>query len=450
MSQGGYSSSSDDDISDDVGSNVSDVSYTGTLLDVEERGAISTDSVTLLKDQLLESMDNISDKRKSTREHALKVFIKILSKTSKGSEMLEGREETVTFKLLNVVKRNKKNSDAILALKALELVAITFGASNQGMYDECVKVLFPMIKTSRKDAVRGAAIRAAAMICFVSTIEESSTIDCMGMFESVFRDAVRYLMDGDEDGDEDSSKKKRKTKKKNKTSFLGLTASLNGWGLLATTRSEKYLGTSAFKTITPLLNELLEHDSNEVRKAAGQNAALLAQYRFKIHHEEEDDEDEDKDEDKDEKELLDTIRSQLKALSIENSRYKSKRDMKAQRSFFRAVCGTLESGSAPEMKIVLRGEKVIFDSWTDVKRFEAFRTSLGGGISTYLQSDTVLRQVFDLGPVRVVSSADRLSKLEKRMYRSPNSELSKARTIDRARERGKKAAARNAVYSGGF
>ena len=121
--------------------------------------------------------------------------------------------------------------------------------------------------------------------------------------------------------------------------------------------------------------------------------------------------------------------------------------MKAQRSFFRAVCKTLESGSAPEMKIVLRGEKVIFDSWTDVKRFEAFRTSLGGGISTYLQSDTVLRQVFDLGPARRVgSSADRLSKLEKRMYRSPNSELSKARSIDRTRERRKKMAARSTMF----
>ena len=98
------------------------------------------------------------------------------------------------------------------------------------------------------------------------------------------------------------------------------------------------------------------------------------------------------------------------------------------------------------MKIVLRGEKVIFDSWTDVKRFEAFRASLGGGISTYLQSDTVLRQVFDLGPARVGSSADRLSKLEKRMYRSPNSELSKARSIDRTRERRKKMAARSTMF----
>ena len=131
MSDDEYSSSSSDDDYSDSGSNVSDVSYTGTLLDVEDRRAAPTDA-TLQKTQLLDSLDNVSDKRKSTRERGLKSFISILSKTAEGSEMLEGREETVTFKLLNVIKKNKKNTDAILACRALELVSITLGASNQG------------------------------------------------------------------------------------------------------------------------------------------------------------------------------------------------------------------------------------------------------------------------------------------------------------------------------
>ena len=292
MSDDGYSSS-DEDYSDS-GSNVSDVSYTGTLLDVEDRRAAIPPDATLQKTQLLDSLDNVSDKRKSTRERGLKSFISILSKTAEGSEMLEGREETVTFKLLNVIKKNKKNTDAILACRALELVSITLGASNQGMYDECAKVLFPIIKTSRKDAVRGSAIRCAALICFVSSIEESSTLDCMGIFESVFRDIVESMNDDDDDDCGDGTRKKKKKKKKKKgKSFDALTSSLNGWGLLATTRSEKHLGSTAFKTVSPLLSELLEHESNEVRKAAGQNAALLAQFYFATHQDEENEEDDE-------------------------------------------------------------------------------------------------------------------------------------------------------------
>ena len=71
-------------------------------------------------------------------------------------------------------------------------------------------------------------------------------------------------------------------------------------------------------------------------------------------------------------------------------------------------------------------------------------------MNRYLESDSVLRQIFNLGPVRLGTSVERLSKLEKRMYRSPNSDISKARTIDRSRARGKKTAARHAVITGGF
>ena len=290
MSDDGYSSSSSDDDYSDAGSNVSDVSYTGTLLDVDDRLATRTDA-SLQKEQLLDSLDKISDKRKSTRERGLKVCIQILSKTAEGSEMLEGREETVIFKLLNVIKKNKKNTDAILACRAIELVSITLGANNESMYDECTKVLFPIIKTSKKDAVRGAAIRTASMVCFVSSIEESSTLDCMRLFESVFRDVVESMHDDDDD--DYYSHGGRKKKKKKSKNFDALTSSLNGWGLLATTRSEKDLGTSVFKRVAKLFSELLEHDSNEVRKAAGQNAALLAQFYFETHQEDENEEDDE-------------------------------------------------------------------------------------------------------------------------------------------------------------
>lgn len=136
-------------------------------------------------------------------------------------------------------------------------------------------------------------------------------------------------------------------------------------------------------------------------------------------------------------ELLTKMTSRFKDLSVENNRYKAKKQMKAQRSFFRALCCTLESGDAPEMKIVLRGESVVLNTWIDVKRLEAFRASLGGGIATFLSNDTVVRQVFGLGSARLVA-VERLSKIEKRLYRSPNSDASKARTMNRSRQRQQK------------
>ena len=52
----------------------------------------------------------------------------------------------------------------------------------------------------------------------------------------------------DDDDDEVDGTCDKKKKKKKKQCFDALTSSLNGWGLLATTRSEKHLS-HVFKTV---------------------------------------------------------------------------------------------------------------------------------------------------------------------------------------------------------
>eukprot|EP00939_MAST-03C_sp_MAST-3C-sp1_P002413 g2413.t1 len=439
--------SSDDDFSDTL-SNVSGVSYTDTEFDIgggsEGPEVVQVD----FEEKFLQALDGVSAKRASTRTSALKSFIKGMTKRL-CADILEDRTTTATYKLLACMKRSR-GADAVLAGQALELLIIILGPNNQAIYEDCAKALFPIVKTGRKIPIRAAAIRAIAMICFTASIERSSTVTCMAILEDIIKGAAGEFISDDEGGDDDGGApdspevKSRKKKKKKDISPI-LVQALKAWGLLSTTRTDAYLGSDGFKTMAPFLCALLDHDNYDVRCAAGQNAAHLAQHYFarvKAGGDAEEEEEGDL-----EKRLskggidrvVIALRVRLKEMSIESHRYKSKKELKKQRSFFRALCRTLESGEAPDMKIGLKTEKIVLSTWTDIKRMEAFRASVGSGMNLYLRTCPLLRDVFDLGPVRH-DAVEKLSKTEKRMFRSPNSEERKLRTLDRARERRIKAA----------
>lgn len=84
----------------------------------------------------------------------------------------------------------------------------------------------------------------------------------------------------------------------------------------------------------------------------------------------------------------------------------------------------------PSQKIKLRhGDILVVDTLPSTVRLNAFRRFLAEGFQVHLQENTLLHEVFGFQPRE--ERAERLSAHEKRMYRSPASAESKARSQDR-------------------
>lgn len=115
----------------------------------------------------------------------------------------------------------------------------------------------------------------------------------------------------------------------------------------------------------------------------------------------------------------------------------NKRTPKKQRSLRKAIVRALEGQVDNQHYKLSSGEEIIFDTWLDILRIQSFRVIFGGGWKKHLELNVFVRQVLSLGlPVTPVSDSElRLTREEKRLYRSPNSILEKKRTLQRQKRR---------------
>lgn len=113
---------------------------------------------------------------------------------------------------------------------------------------------------------------------------------------------------------------------------------------------------------------------------------------------------------------------------------RSRRSRAALCSTFRSLCALLHNGSLPPVKIKLRQcDTLLLDDPTDVIRINYLRRYLASGFQPHLQGNPLLHEVFDFTPA--TEPPERMSALEKRLFRSPSSAASKGRAQDRSAAR---------------
>jgi hypothetical protein len=98
------------------------------------------------------------------------------------------------------------------------------------------------------------------------------------------------------------------------------------------------------------------------------------------------------------------------------------------------VVHVVQGGESPTQKVKLRhGEELRVDTMADNVRLDAFRSLLGDGFQAHLQANTLLHCVFEFSPRS--EPQDKLTAIEKRMFRSPGSAANKELTRSRNQER---------------
>ena len=75
------------------------------------------------------------------------------------------------------------------------------------------------------------------------------------------------------------------------------------------------------------------------------------------------------------------------------------------------------------------------------------KSVLQSGFQYHFRHNSLVREIFGLGPPPEVDGNDRLTKLEKRMYMSDSSSLKKERALERTKERRHKRNQKNQFMS---
>ncbi|XP_042993017.1 interferon-related developmental regulator 1-like isoform X3 [Carya illinoinensis] len=344
-----------------------------------------TEEVQVHKDSLLEqALDALYEKRGSTRERALASIIDAFN-SSLQHGFLEKKFATLLHQCLNSIKRGS-SKEISLASHAIGLLALTVGSGN-----DAHKIL-----------------------------EDSIT---------PFSQALKSQSDSSKISSVVASK----------PSAAVITAVVSAWAFLLTTMDGFSLNPMHWQESISYLSSLLDKDDRSVRIATGEALALI----FEIGSVEKfcgeakgssngltQDGIKPREGFPHIQGLKGKIINQVRNLSAEaGGRSSAKKDLNSQRKLFRDILDFFEYGYCPETTVKIGGESLQTSSWSEQIQLNFLKRFLGGGFIKHMKENEFLHDVFGFTPKKYfLDDEHHISSAEKRMYRSPNSVLNKART----------------------
>ncbi|KAF5456116.1 hypothetical protein F2P56_025627 [Juglans regia] len=404
--------------SDDDNSSVSSSSTTRS----DRVPVLGTEEVQLDKDSLLEqALDALYEKRGSTREKALASIIEAFN-SSLQHEFLEKKFATLLHQCLNSVKRGS-SKEISLASHAIGLLALTVGPGDNAreILEESITPLSQAFKSVSDSLKISALLECLAIITFVGGNDSEETERSMQIMWQVVHPKLGSNVVA------------------SKPSAAVITAVVSAWSFLLTTMDGFSLNPKHWQESISYLSSLLDKDDRSVRIAAGEALALIFEIGSveKFCGEAKSSNDGSIQGSKPREGfshiqgLKGKIINQVKNLSAEaGGRGSAKKDLNSQRNLFRDILEFFEDGYCPEISVKIGGESLQTSSWSQLIQLNFLKRFLGGGFVKHMQENEFLHDVFGFTPKKkhLLDDEHRISSAEKRMYRSPNSVLNKART----------------------
>lgn len=398
---------------DDDNSSVSSSSTTRS----DRVSVLGTEEVELEKDSLLDqALDALFEKRGSTREKALAAIIEAFN-SSLQYQFLEKKFATLLHQCLNSIKRGS-SKEISLASHAIGLLALTVGPEDKAheILEESVTPLSQALK-SASDSAKISLLECLAVITFVGENDTEETERSMQIMWQVVHPKMGPNVGA------------------GKPSAVVITAVVSAWSFLLTTMDGVKLNPKLWQDSISYLSSLLDKDDRSVRIAAGEALALIFEMgsldKFSGGARDSSDSSTQGGKASHIQGLKSKIINQVKNLSAEaGGKGSTKKDLNSQRNFFRDMLEFFEDGYTPETSLKVGGESLQTASWYRLIQLNFLKHFLGGGFIKHMLENEFLQQIFEFTPKKkhLLDDEHRISSAEKRMYRSPNSVLNKART----------------------
>ncbi|KAI3491366.1 hypothetical protein L1887_44293 [Cichorium endivia] len=368
-----------------------------------------------------QSLDALYEKRGSTREKALTDIIEAFN-SSLPHEFVEKKFATLLHQCLNSVKKGSAKEIA-LASHAIGLLALTAGSGekSQEILEESVSPFSEALKSRSEASKIASLLDGLAVIAFVGGKEPEETEKCMQVMWQVVHPKLGPNVVA------------------TKPSPALITTVVSAWAFLLTTMDGWTLDPKSWQECVSYFSTLLEKDDRSVRIAAGEALALiyemgnLEKFCGASKGSNNDNSAPDGVSSRDLTHiqgLRAKVVNQVRDLAAEaGGKGSAKKDLNNQRNTFRDILEFLEDGYAPETSVKIGGESLTTTTWSQLIQLNFIKRFLGGGFVKHMQENEFLHEVFDFTPKKkLLLSADRVSATDKRMYRSPNSIVNKART----------------------
>lgn len=325
----------------------------------------------------------------STREDALEKLVKIFT-FKYVRDCLENYHETTLERIKKAIIKGSTSKEKILGAKLLELLFLTVEWNSESHFLEIVPTIKKIIKDGKSNDVRAALVHTLAICCFVSDVDPNEVAELMNFYLQLAT----------------SSELPQNI----------LLSILNSYGLLFTGLG--YGGQSfmrkQFDDSIAFHVKCLDSTDPAIRISTGENIAVMFE-TLGAHDEE--------------REIypeLPDLLDKLHAIATDSAKYRSKKERSHQRSAFRDIIPTVESGILPEIKLKFKRCHIYFDSWNKIKQLQNFRITLAGGFSVHIDRNELLHQIF--GSSMIYSQSNLGIPGSPRIINSPNSRVSKART----------------------
>lgn len=365
-------------------------------------------------DQFEQYIEDTYEKRGTTREKAFEGLLEYLRSDVRFDDC-ENSEATILARCINSLRKGGAHESAV-ASQVLGHLVVTLGPA-PSILTEIEPELWKVASQGKSAASQVAAIEALAMVCFISSDDDETTERIMQRFRSLFTNGEGKVK----------------------------AAAIAAWSFLCTSLNSVMHGDMVETVLEELSDEL--HDRVvEVRTAAGEALALLyhsSGMQDVLVGQDDDDTASAVSGDTSMSGLDDALDRMKDLASNKGDKLRrSKREKATLRSAFRELCGIVEGGAIPVVKVKLQhGDLLVIDSLTGVIDINFFKRYLAGGFQVHLQHNQLLHDVFQFSPL--VNKPDKLTALEKRAFKSPSSAASKDRTAQRKHERSHKASAMN-------
>ncbi|KAL6527346.1 hypothetical protein OROGR_016436 [Orobanche gracilis] len=377
------------------------------------------EEVLVNKDSLLdENLDALFEKRGSTREKALASIIEAFN-SSLQHEFVEKKFVTLLHQCLNSIKKGSAKEVA-LASHAIGLLSLTSGPGEkaQEILEESVSSISEALRVRPETSKISSLLECLAIITFVGGEEPEQTDKSMQIMWHAAHPKLGPNVAAA------------------KPSPAVITMVVSAWSFLLTTIGGRELNAKSWQEPISYLSTLLDKDDRQLRIAAGEALALI----FETGSLEEfcgETKVSTADEVNDSRKMLyihglkNKVLNQVRGLSSEaGGRGTAKKDLNSQRNTFRDILDSIEDGYTPESSMKIGGEVLNTSTWAELIQLNFLKHFLGGGFVKHMQDNHFLHDVFGFTPKKkFLSEAEhRLSGATKRMYKSPNSALNKART----------------------
>ncbi|XP_073316272.1 uncharacterized protein [Primulina huaijiensis] len=361
-------------------------------------------------------LDALYEKRGSTREKALASIIEAFT-NSLEHEFVEKKFATSLHQCLNSIKKGSAKEIA-LASHVIGLLALTTGQGGkaQEILEESISPILEALKTRPEISKISSLLECLAVITFVGGEEPEETEKSM---------QIMWQMAHPKLGTNVAAAK---------PSLAMITMAVSSWSFLLTTMSGRTLNPKIWQESITYLSSLLDKDDRSLRIAVGEALALIFEIGSleKFCGDAKVSGDASVDNVNDSRKLMsihglrNKILNQVRSLSSEaGGKGSAKKDLNSQRNIFRDIVDFLEDGYTPETSMKIGGDSLNMNTWA-----ELIQHFLGGGFLKHMQENQFLQDTLGFTPKKKLLAGveNRMSNGEKRMYKSPNSALNKART----------------------